>query len=266
MLEQLAEVGLPGLAAALGLTFLVWLLSLARSDASIVDIFWGLGFVVLAWSYRALGEADSIRSALAPALVTIWGVRLSAYILWRNHGRGEDPRYAAMRRRWGPRFPLLSLPIVFWLQAVLMWIVAMPLLQVQTADAAWSWLDSLGVALFLTGFAFEAIGDRQLARFRADPANAGQVMDQGLWRYTRHPNYFGDATLWWGFGCLALATPGGAWALVGPALMTVLILRVSGVSLLEEGLRKRRPAYRDYIERTNAFLPWRPREPRPGRD
>lgn len=264
MLDQLAAVGLPGLGAALGLTFLVWLLSLARRDASIVDIFWGLGFVVLAWTYRALGEADSIRSLLAPVLVTIWGVRLSAYILWRNHGRGEDPRYAAMRRRRGPRFALLSLPIVFWLQAVLMWIVAMPLLQVQAADAAWSWLDGLGVALFALGFGFEAIGDRQLARFRADPANAGQVMDRGLWRYTRHPNYFGDATLWWGLGCLALATPGGAWALVGPALMTLLILRVSGVTLLEAGLRNSKPGYRDYVERTNALFPWWPREPRRG--
>ncbi len=266
MIEQVLAVGLPGLGATLGLASLVWLISLVRRDASIVDIFWGLGFVALAWLYRTLGETESIRSLLAPALVTIWGVRLSAHVLWRNHGQGEDPRYAEMRRRWGPRFPLFSLPIVFWLQAALMWIVAMPLLQMQTSGADWSWLDDLGLALFGIGLAFEVIGDWQLARFKADPANAGQVMDRGLWRYTRHPNYFGDATLWWGLGCLALATPGGAWALLGPALMSLLLLRVSGVPLLEEGLRNNRPGYGDYIERTNAFFPWWPRKPRGARD
>ncbi len=256
------EAGLPGLWAMLGLMFLAWLLSLVRRDVSLVDIFWGLGFVVLAWLYRALGDADAPRSWLAPVLATVWGLRLSAHLLWRGRGRGEDPRYAAMRRRWGPRFPLLSLAIVFWLQGVLLWIVALPLLQVQTASPAgggWSWLDGLGTALFVAGFAFEVVGDLQLARFRADPANAGRVLDRGLWRYTRHPNYFGDAALWWGLGCLAVAAPGGAWALAGPALLTVLLLRVSGVTLLEAGLHASRPGYRDYAARTSTFLPWPPR-------
>ena len=253
--------GAPGLLLVLGLAFVVWLVSLVRRDASLADIFWGLGFVALAWLYRGLGDAESLRAALVPALVTIWGARLSAHILWRSRGRGEDPRYAAMRRRWGARFPLVSLFTVFWLQAAVLWIVALPLLQVQTAPAPWSWLDGLGVALFVAGFAFEAVGDLQLLRFRADPANRGRVLDRGLWRYTRHPNYFGDATLWWGLGCLALATPGGAWTLAGPVLMTFLLRRVSGVTLLEKGLHETRPGYRDYVTRTSPFLPRPPRRP-----
>ncbi len=255
------EAGLSGLLAVLVLASLVWLISLARRDASIADVFWGLGFVVLAWLYRDLGDAGSARATLVPALVTVWGVRLAAHILVRSRGRGEDPRYAAMRLRWGTRFPLVSLFSVFWLQAALMWIVALPLLQVQRASASWSWLDGLGIALFIVGFVFEAVGDLQLLRFRADPVNRGRVLDRGLWRITRHPNYFGDATLWWGFGCLALVTPGGAWTLVGPALMSLLLRRVSGVTLLEKGLRESRPGYRDYVERTNAFFPWWPRRP-----
>lgn len=259
MTGTLLTVGLPGLLAVLGLAVLVWLISLAKRDASIADVFWGLGFVVLAWLYRDLGDAGSFRTVLVPVLLTVWGVRLSAHILVRSRGRGEDRRYAAMRRRWGHRFPLVSLLTVFWLQAGVMWVVALPLLQVQTASAPWSWLDGLGIALFAVGFVFEAVGDVQLLRFRADPASAGRVLDRGLWRYTRHPNYFGDATLWWGFGCLALATPAGAWVLVGPALMTFLLRRVSGVTLLEKGLRESRPGYRDYVARTNAFVPSWPR-------
>ena len=261
MTDPIAAAALPGLLTVLGLALLVWLVSLARRDASIADVFWGPGFVVLAWLYRDLGDSESFRTILVPVLVTIWGVRLAAHIGSRNRGHGEDPRYAAMRRRWGTRFPLVSLFTVFWLQAALMWIVALPLAQVQRAAAGWSWLDGLGVALFAVGFAFEAIGDLQLARFRADPANRNRVLNRGLWRYTRHPNYFGDAVLWWGLGCLALATPGGAWTLAGPALMTVLLRRVSGVTLLEKGLRESRPGYRDYVTRTNAFFPWRPRQP-----
>lgn len=253
-----------GLLAALGLAFSVWLLSLARRDASIADIFWGAGFVALGWLYAELGEAESARALVVPGLVTIWGGRLAIHLWRRNRGRGEDPRYRAMRRRWGGRFGWVSLFTVFWFQALVLWIVALPLWQVQRAAAAWSWLDSLGTALFALGFLFEAVGDGQLARFRADPANAGRVLDRGLWRFTRHPNYFGDAAVWWGLGLLALATPGGGWALFGPALMTFLLLRVSGVTMLERGLRETRPGYRDYAGRTSAFFPWPPRRGRPG--
>jgi steroid 5-alpha reductase family enzyme len=137
----------------------------------------------------------------------------------------------------------------------------MPLLQVQASrqPMGWTWLDLLGLGLFVVGFFFEAVGDYQLARFKADPANKGKVMDRGLWRYTRHPNYFGDATLWWGFGCFALATLGSLWTLISPVLMTGLIIKVSGVALLEEGLQQTKPQYRDYIRRTSAFFPRPPR-------
>ncbi len=261
MVVAILELALPGLVAALGLTTLVWLLSLARRDASIIDIFWSLGFVLLAWLYRSRVPAETLRQTVVPILVTLWGLRLALHILRRNWGRPEDYRYAAMRAKYGRGFSGLSLPIVFWLQGALFWLIAMPLLQVQISrqPAAWGWLDSLGLTLFAIGFFFEAVGDHQLARFRADPANRGQVMDRGLWRYTRHPNYFGDATLWWGFGCFALATTDSHWTLIGPTLMTLLIVRVSGVALLEKGLGETKPKYRDYVRRTSAFIPWPPR-------
>lgn len=257
----MTSLALSGLVAALALTSLVWLASLARRNASIIDIFWSLGFVLLAWLYRSQVPIESFRQTLVPVLVTIWGLRLALYILWRNWGQGEDYRYAAMRDKWGSRFPLASLGIVFWLQGLLFWLVGMPLLQIQVSrqPSGFSWLDLLGAALFAIGFFFEAVGDLQLARFKAEPDNRGKVMDRGLWRYTRHPNYFGDATLWWGFGCFALATPGSLWTLLGPVLMSFLIVKVSGVALLEKGLGTTKPKYREYVRRTSAFFPRPPR-------
>ena len=248
------------LGAILALMTLVWLLSIARRDASIVDVFWGLGFVLAAWIYVASSETRATRGVLAAVLATLWGVRLSLHILWRSRGRGEDYRYRAMRERDPAGFPRRSLLTVFWLQAVLLWLISAPLFQAQRpGPAGLMALDGLGLALFAIGFLFEAVGDWQLSRFRKDPGDAGRVMDRGLWRYTRHPNYFGDALLWWGFFCLALATPGSAWTLYSPVLMTLLLMRVSGVTLLEKKLRETRPAYRRYAEETNAFFPWRPR-------
>ena len=252
---------LAGLGAALALMTLVWVASLAKRDASIIDIFWGLGFVVLGWVYFASGPQQGWRQLLVPGLVTLWGLRLAIYIGWRNHGKGEDYRYAAMRRRYGDRFPWLSLFIVFWLQAALLWLISWPLYQVQRVPApGLTWLDGLGLALFFVGLFFESVGDFQMARFKSDPAHRGQVFDRGLWRYTRHPNYFGDATLWWGLACFAFATPDSTWTLLSPVLMTVLLLRVSGVALLEKGLSQTKPAYADYVRRTSAFFPRPPKK------
>ncbi len=265
MLESIVALALPGFVAALGLTTLVWLASLVKRDVSIIDIFWSLGFVMLAWLYLWIGNqkapVESFRQTLVPILVTVWGLRLSLHILWRNWGHGEDYRYAAMREKWGKSFPLLSLPIVFWLQGALFWAIGMPLLQVQISrqPPGWTWLDLLGIALWAVGLFFEAVGDWQLARFKADPKNQGKVMDKGLWRYTRHPNYFGDATLWWGYGLLALSTTGSWWTLASPALMSFLIVKVSGVSLLEKGLGDTKPKYRDYVRRTSGFFPKPPK-------
>jgi steroid 5-alpha reductase family enzyme len=251
--------------ATLGLTvasFLtLWVVSLRTLDVSIVDVFWGPGFVLIADVAALLGAGNDPRCVLAVGLVTIWGFRLGGHLFVRNSGRGEDFRYAAMRRRWGDRFPLASLGVVFLLQAGLMWIVSWP---VQWAVAVPSStrlgaLDALGVGLWAIGMVFEAGGDRQLARFKADPANAGAVMDRGLWRWTRHPNYFGDACVWWGLWAIACAVPGGAWTIPGPILMTLFLRHVSGVPMLERSLVKRRPGYADYVARTSAFVPWPPR-------
>ncbi|NIP16245.1 MAG: DUF1295 domain-containing protein, partial [Pseudomonadales bacterium] len=232
------QVALIGLVSVVGLMTLIWLSSIRMRDVSVVDVFWGLGFVLLAWQYWWLaGAAQTPRALLVPLLVTVWGGRLAAYIAWRSRGKGEDYRYAAMRQARGPRFVWISLFSVFWLQAVLLWIVAMPLLQVQRMlePRTLGLLDAVGLALFAVGLFFESVGDLQMARFRSGPANRGRVMEQGLWRYTRHPNYFGDAMVWWGLSCLALATPRSVWVLTGTALMTWLLMRVSGVTLLEQG-------------------------------
>ncbi len=249
-----------GLATAAGLATLVWIVSLVRRDVSIVDVFWGTGFVVLAWTWCAALQAEHPRAWLVLGLVTVWGVRLAVHIGRRNHGRGEDPRYAAMRARSPRTFAWTSLVTVFGLQAALMWVIALPLfaaLRSPEPRALGAW-DGAGVALWTLGFLFEAVGDAQLAAFKRDPANRGRVMDRGLWAWTRHPNYFGEACLWWGFGLVALAVPGSAWALVSPALVTALLLRVSGVTLLEQHMAAR-PGWAEYAARTSAFLPWPPK-------
>jgi steroid 5-alpha reductase family enzyme len=255
------------LGAALAMMTLVWLASLVMRDASIIDVFWGLGFVVVAWVYLAAREARTLRGDVVVGLVTLWGLRLSLHILWRSRGRGEDYRYREMRERNPATFPLRSLVTVFWLQAVLLWAISAPLFQVQrgAGPAGLVLLDVVGLLLFAVGFVFEAGGDWQLARFKRDPGNAGRVMDRGLWRYTRHPNYFGDAVVWWGFFCFAAATPGSWWTVYSPLLMTLLLMRVSGVTLLEKKLHETKPAYRRYAEETNAFFPWFPRRRGAGR-
>jgi steroid 5-alpha reductase family enzyme len=261
-MEAWSSFGL-ALGAALALMTLAWRLSLARRDASIVDGFWGLGFVLATWIYVGGRVAPTQRGDVVAALATLWGLRLSLHILWRSRGRAEDYRYHEMRERDPAGFPRRSLLTVFWLQAALLWAISAPIFQAQRpGPSGLTALDWLGLGLFALGFPFEAVGDWQLARFRGDPANAGRVLDRGLWRYTRHPNYFGDAVVWWGLCCFALATPGSGWTLYSPALMTVLLMRVSGVTLLEKKLRETRPDYRRYAEETNAFFPWLPRRRR----
>lgn len=252
------------LAAAIAIAVLMiatWLLSLVLRDASIVDIVWGLGFVVVAWVVRLQGDTQTARQWLLVALVTVWGLRLAGYLFWRNHGRPEDYRYRAMRKRWGDRFPLVSLVTVFLLQGVLMWIVSLPVQLGQVPDEPdLGVLAAVGTIVWLIGFTFEAGGDLQLARFKSDPANEGKVMDRGFWRYTRHPNYFGDACAWWGIAIVAAESGLGAWGLIGALVMTVLLLRVSGVALLEKSLKKRKPEYQAYVDRTSAFFPLPPKK------
>lgn len=243
-----------------GLMAVTWLVSLPLRNASIVDLVWGLGFVLVAWAVLLTVDGNEARQWLLVAMVTIWGLRLSGYLAWRNHGRGEDFRYQAMRRRWGPGFWWVSLGTVFALQGVLMWVVSLPVQLGQVPDTPGpGWVAAVGVAVWGVGLAFEAVGDAQLARFRADPANARKVMDRGLWRYTRHPNYFGDACVWWGIALVAAESGLGSVGIVGAVVMTVLLRRVSGVTLLERSLRRRRPGYEEYVARTSPFVPRRPR-------
>ncbi len=248
------------LAVVLAIMFLLWLLSLAKRDASIVDPFWPAGFVIIAWVALWWTESPTERAWLLVAMTTIWGLRLSGFLLWRNWGKPEDYRYAEMRDKHGERFVFVSLLTVFTLQGVLMWIVSWPVQFGQLeAGTSLGLLDGVGVVIWLIGVFFESVGDHQLARFKARPENRGKVLDRGLWRYTRHPNYFGDFCVWWGL--YLVATSGGAWwTAVGPLLMSFLLLRFSGVSLLESTIVDRRPGYRSYIQRTNAFFPGPPSE------
>jgi steroid 5-alpha reductase family enzyme len=240
---------------------LLWLISLWQHDASIVDPFWGAGFALLSWlSWLQRDDPASLRVGLLLVMVTAWGIRLSLYLLWRNWGHGEDRRYSAMRHHHGASFWWISLGTVFGLQALLLWVIACPVqwCLLQARQPALGAADGLGLALWLIGLTFESVGDWQLARFKADPANRGKVLDQGLWRYTRHPNYFGDFCVWWGI--YFVAAGGGAWwTIFSPLLMIGLLMRVSGVRLLESTISERRPAYRDYVRRTNAFFPGPPR-------
>jgi steroid 5-alpha reductase family enzyme len=233
-----------------------WIASVVRRDASLVDRIWGMGFVVLAWQVGAWARPQGLPvDRWLQVLVALWGIRLSWHITQRNWGHGEDPRYAAMRARNGGRWWWQSFITVFLLQGALMLLIGLPLAAVAAPGARWGRL--LGTLLWAIGFAFEAGGDWQLARFKADPSNRGRVLDSGFWRYTRHPNYFGDALQWWGFWCFAAAS-GLWWTVISPIVMTLLLRKVSGVTLLESALVESKPGYRDYVRRTSAFVPWWP--------
>jgi steroid 5-alpha reductase family enzyme len=264
--EDFAQVLIGSAIGVTALMLAVWSLSVARDDASIVDIFWGFGFVVVAWVAFVLGDGESPRTWLVSILTSVWGLRLTVHLFRRNWGRGEDFRYRAMRRRNPEHFHRWTLLHVFGLQGALMFAVSLPvqMAQVQGGPEGLVAADIAGIALWAIGLSFEAVGDWQLQRFKADPANAGKVMDRGLWRYTRHPNYFGDAVVWWGLFLIAAAHPVMLWTAVGPLIMSVLLTRVSGVPLLEASMARRKPGYQEYMERTSGFFPLPPRRGRGG--
>lgn len=245
-------------AAVLALVVATWGVSVAKGDVSIVDSLWSLLISTAAFAYAAAVSQTGPRTVWALALLGAWALRLSVYITSRNWGEPEDHRYQEIRARNQPNFGFKSLYLIFILQGVLAWIVALPLMAAVASSRPMGWLDIVGAVLVIFGTGFEAVGDWQLSRFKADAANKGKVMDQGLWRYTRHPNYFGEFCAWWGFYLIALSA-GGWWSILSPAFMTFTLLKVSGVALLEKSLTERRPAYRDYIARTNAFFPGPPR-------
>lgn len=242
----------------LGLMVALWLLSLALKNSSIVDIFWGTGFVITFWVGTLLVPGNmTTRAILLGVIVTIWGLRLSLHIYQRNHGQPEDFRYAKWREAAGPSWWWRSFFKVFVLQGMLMWIIAAPLLAIQVGvvdPMKCKCTDYSAAALWLVGFIFEAGGDWQLKRFKADPANKGKLLTTGLWSITRHPNYFGDAVAWWGFYLLALAS-GAWWTVFSPIIMTYLLRNVSGVAMLEKTMKDTKPGYADYIANTPAFMP-----------
>ncbi|MES2552100.1 MAG: DUF1295 domain-containing protein [Pseudomonadota bacterium] len=242
-----------------------WLVSVARRNVTLVDSMWSLFFLLAAIAYAYAGNSlanpfDNPRAALMLALVGVWAIRLAGYLSWRNQlfskNTHEDHRYQAIRKNNEPHFWLKSLYIVFGLQLLLAWVVSLPLLGGINSTASLQALDVAGALLWLFGFTWESTGDWQLAKFKARPSNKGKVMDKGLWAYSRHPNYFGEFCLWWGYFLIALSA-GAWWSIASPLLMTLLLLKVSGVSLLEKDIGERRPGYAAYIKRTNAFFPWK---------
>jgi steroid 5-alpha reductase family enzyme len=244
---------------------ILWIISVILKNVSIVDLFWGLGFVLTAGFYFISTDGFGPRKVILLILVSIWGLRLSGYLTWRNLGKGEDFRYRQFRSKYGEkRYWWISFFQTFVLQGLLMWLISVPLLGAQYygQNRSLGILDYTGFALWIIGFIFEAGGDYQLAAFKADPSNKGKVLSSGFWRYTRHPNYFGDSSVWWGYGLICLAA-GSVLPVLGSLLMTALIIKVSGVALLEKNLKEKKPEYKEYIENTSAFFPWFPKKQHP---
>jgi steroid 5-alpha reductase family enzyme len=239
-----------------------WLASLPGRNVTVVDSLWGLGFVLIAWVSFALAGGDEGRRWLVTALTTLWGMRLCVHLSIRNWGKGEDPRYGKWRAAAGKRFWIVSLFKVFWLQALFQWVISLVVQvpQLSPLPAHLTLLDGLGAAVWLVGFVFESVADWQLFRFKSDPQNSGKVMDRGLWRYSRHPNYFGESLIWWGLFLIAFGVPGGWWTVASPVIVTLVLLKMTGVPLTEATTMERRPGYRDYMRRTSMFIPWPPRK------
>jgi steroid 5-alpha reductase family enzyme len=241
---------------------LLWVVSIIVKNVSIVDLFWGFGFVLASVFYFLKTDGSEPRKTILIVLAAIWGMRLSVYLARRNIGKGEDFRYKQFRKNYGEKkYWWISFFQTFLLQGILMWLISAPLLGAQYygQNKPLGIFDIIGIILWIIGFCFEAGGDFQLARFKSDPSNRGKVLDRGFWRYTRHPNYFGDSAVWWGYGFLCLAS--GSWLpILGSILMTALIIKVSGVALLEKSLKEQKPQYKEYIEKTSAFLPWFPKK------
>lgn len=254
-----------GLLAVCALVVLVYMTllfgaALVRRDNSIADIAWGPGFVIVALTALAATQNITARPLLATVLITVWGLRLGIHIFLRNKGRGEDFRYAAWRKTWGRWFIPRSYLQVFLLQGLFLLAVSSSVIVIFFAsESALGALDIAGLSVWLLGFFFEIVGDRQLARFRKDPGHRGRIITSGLWRWTRHPNYFGEATMWWGLFLIALPVPGGALAVVSPVAITVLLRWVSGVPMLEKKYAGN-AEFASYARRTNAFIPWIPKK------
>ena len=252
---------LQGLFLILSLMTALWIVSVVLKNVSIVDMFWGLGFVLVNTFYFFNTETTPAKIVML-VLVAIWGLRLSIYLAWRNIGKPEDFRYQEFRIKYGEKnYWWVSYFQTFLLQGILMWMISLPLLGVNLYSTSQhlNLTDYLGMLVWTVGFIFEAGGDLQLARFKMNKGNKGKVLKDGFWHYTRHPNYFGDSAVWWGYGLLVVST-GNYWFVAGSVIMTLLILKVSGVVLLEKSLTNQKPDYKDYILKTSSFIPWFPKK------
>ena len=251
-----------GLLLIISLMTFLWILSVYLRNVSIVDLFWGLGFIIVNAFYFFSSEAINIRQIVLFVMVAIWGLRLSIYLAWRNLGKGEDFRYREFRRKFGEKnYWWISYFQTFLLQGILMWIISVTLfgISISSNETSLNIIDFIGVLIWMIGFIFEAGGDFQLAKFKMNLVNKGKVLNTGFWHFTRHPNYFGDAAVWWGYGLLCIAS-GSPWYIIGSIIMTLLIIKVSGVELLEKTLKNQKPEYFTYIQKTNSFLPWFPKK------
>ena len=258
----LPEFFLINFSAVVVMMILVWGISLRLKNAGIIDIFWGVGFVLIAWMSYASADGFIGRKLMLTLMTTLWGFRLAIHLFFRNAGQPEDRRYTAIRRSMGEGFWWKSLISIFGLQAVLLWIISLPVQvgQVYALPGHFKFTDLLGAVIWAIGLLIESIADFQLKKFKADQKNQGKVMNKGLWRYSRHPNYFGESLVWWGIWCVAASVPAGLFTIISPVLITFLLLRVSGVRLMERNISERRPEYREYIQRTSAFIPWFPKK------
>ncbi len=257
MIESIVQIVIYNLIAILIFFTLAWIISLITKDASIADVFWGLGFILVSLLTYIFFQGYTVRATIIVVLVLLWGLRLSIYIFYRKRGKGEDPRYTAMRNKNPKNFWIISLFKVFWLQGLLLIIISLSAQIGITALKPTRILatDYIGILVWLTGFIFETVADIQLYKFIHNPANAGKVMNQGLWYYSRHPNYFGESLMWWGIFIIALPVPYGIVTIISPIWITYMLLKVSGVTLLESSLKEKRPEYIEYIKTTSSFIP-----------
>lgn len=247
----------PTLACVLwGYVTLWFVISLFKRRNDVADVAWGLGFVLLAWTSFFLSGGSGIRGLMVCILVSIWGIRLAWHIQARHRGKAEDFRYLAWRREWGRWFYLRSYAQVYLLQGALLFLIALPVLMInKSAGQAFGFLNGIGLCVWLFGFVFESVADAQLARFGGDALNKGEILQSGLWQYTRHPNYFGEVVQWWGIWLMAFGVPGGWVGVIGPLTITILILKVSGVPMLEKKMAGN-SKFEEYKRRTNMFFPW----------
>ena len=259
-MNEIAQVLIANFTILIACMVFLWLISIPLGDVSFVDSFWAAGFIVVAGSTYLMTGGETERRQILLLITAVWGARLAMYLFLRWRREGPDGRYVALLKKAPGNVHLFSLRKIFLLQAPLLWLASLPLQlgQIETEPPGLGVMAWIGVALAVVGIFFEAVGDHQLTAFRSDPANKGQVMDRGLWRYTRHPNYFGDCCVGWGLYLIAAETGPGVWSIIGPIFLTWTLVRWSGAALLERRLQRSRPGYAEYLERTSSFIPWPP--------